>query len=803
MRAVTGSSRAVLLVVFLWASAAIAAAGQIRGVVVDQAGLTVPGATVELRARTKVLESTVSSNDGTFAFTVSDPDGVVVVSLLGFETISVPLANAGRIELALAGVTERTTVSVTDSREATPTDATIGRAIRTETAQRLPTARQHVLDALPLLPSVVRGPDGLLQIDGARPHEAPLLVDGFNVTDPATGVSAIDLPLESVSRVDVLRDPAAVTFAGALGPLVSLETRTGGDRFEFGAQGFVPRLRYGSGGFGRVEGLFPRTYAGGQSRDGRLRYFASGEFDYERIRVPGITAGPGSPDTREVSATVFGRADLQLSARHSLTAEGIYFPGRTSLSRLSPLRQPSSAPTLDNRDVFLGVTDRFTLSTTSLLKIRVGILSHATTVSPTSNLPAEINPLGWAGASFSRLTRTATRLSASVAWERSHATATGMHTVTVESALEDESLNGTVDERPVSVRDATGVLLRRLEFGSAATLAASARHLGLAVRDNWRVTDVLQVDAGARVDWSDLGGGVVPSARLGMRYLFGDRRTTVSGTVGRFVGAIPLSVPAFAGFPLRRDTTFDPAGAIIGSAVFTPTLAALALPRSWVATARVERHLAPGWDLLVSATQRRSSRLATVDVRADTGFLTVGSTGRTRYREIESALRHMWGEGNEAFVSYTRSSARGEINDFSTLFSGGDTEILRPGARGRLPADAPNRWLGWLTLSLSKGFILAPVVEWHSGFPYSPLTAGFDYATKPNTAAFPSFFSLDLGVFKTLTLRGRRLKTGIQVFNATNHFNPRDVYAVPGTARFGSFTNSVGPTLRGVLTFTW
>jgi hypothetical protein len=37
-----------------------------------------------------------------------------------------------------------------------------------------------------LLPSVMRGPDGLLRIDGTRPHEGALSVDGFDVTDPAT-----------------------------------------------------------------------------------------------------------------------------------------------------------------------------------------------------------------------------------------------------------------------------------------------------------------------------------------------------------------------------------------------------------------------------------------------------------------------------------------------------------------------------------------------------------------------------------------------------------------------------------------
>ena len=57
----------------------------------------------------------------------------------------------------------------------------------------------------PLLPSIVRGPDGLLALGGARASDTPLFIDGFNVTNPATGISSINLPFEAVKAVDVLR----------------------------------------------------------------------------------------------------------------------------------------------------------------------------------------------------------------------------------------------------------------------------------------------------------------------------------------------------------------------------------------------------------------------------------------------------------------------------------------------------------------------------------------------------------------------------------------------------------------------
>jgi len=79
----------------------------------------------------------------------------------------------------------------------------------------------------------------------------------------------------------------------------------------------------------------------------------------------------------------------------------------------------------------------------------------------------------------------------------------------------------------------------------------------------------------------------------------------------------------------------------------------------------------------------------------------------------------------------------------------------------------------------------------------------YRYVGEPNGATFPAFTAVDLIVFKTFTVRRRSADLGIQLFNAANHFNPRDMYPVTGAARFGTFTNSVGPILRGFMLVKW
>src|SRR5262249_30848831 len=186
---------------------------------------------------------------------------------------------------------------------ATPT-ALKGTTLTQTTVQRLPSSHMHARESLPLLPSVMRGADGLMQLGGAKAYDTPLTLDGFNVTDPATGLSSINLPLETVAGVEAVRDPMAITYGGLLGGLVRLESKPGTDQFTKGVQGFIPRPRFTSPGFGRIEGIFPRVHVAGSSAGGRLRYVAAAEYDYERIPVPGVTDRTGD-DLVEESAILF------------------------------------------------------------------------------------------------------------------------------------------------------------------------------------------------------------------------------------------------------------------------------------------------------------------------------------------------------------------------------------------------------------------------------------------------------------------------------------------------------------------
>jgi TonB dependent receptor len=517
--------------------------------------------------------------------------------------------------------------------------------------------------------------------------------------------------------------------------------------------------------------------------------------------VPGVTTNSGTPDTRQSGGSVFGRVDLRLSAADSVSLEGIFFPHTQRLRGLSPLRAIDAAPTLRERDLFGGIVGRHAFDAHSVLTLRLGLLAHQMRLGPPAAGQPEISPSGWSGGFFSTLDRRATRLEAGASWQKQIESAWGVHDLTFAATGERRELSGSLSEQTVEIRDANGRLVRVIHFGPPGALAAEDDAMGVALRDLWRPREGLQIDAGLRGDTSDLAG-FAPSARVGFRYSIGDDSTVVKGGLGTFVGSVPLAAAAFGGFPPRLDHDTDDAGPppVLG---LVPRVGSLALPRALAANLRVERRIAKSWDALLGVGVRRSSRLATLTVEDGDGQIVVASDGRSTYRGAEAAVRHTWREGGQLFVSYTRSSARGEINDFSSLFASGDAEILRPGGVTRLASDAPNRLLAWATITLPAAFGLSPAVEWRSGFPYSVLDSRQEFVGLPNSATFPAFFSLDLVVDKTLKVKGRRLKLQVQLFNATNHFNPRDVFAVAGAPRFGTFVNSVGPTFRGDIGIDW
>jgi hypothetical protein len=157
------------------------------------------------------------------------------------------------------------------------------------------------------------------------------------------------------------------------------------------------------------------------------------------------------------------------------------------------------------------------------------------------------------------------------------------------------------------------------------------------------------------------------------------------------------------------------------------------------------------------------------------------------------------------FTSFVRSDARGDLNTFEQYLGDFPNPIIRPNEYGRLNYDAPNRFLTWGAFGLPWKFELWPVLDVHTGFPYSLVDNDLNFVGSRDSQRFPAFASLDVQIVRPIQIplfgRKHNARIGLKVFNATSHFNPRDVQNNLSSPEFGQFYNSVGTQFRGKLEF--
>src|SRR3954466_9672571 len=445
------------LFVTLMALPPVARAQNVRAVILDQTNLPLPGVRVDVYRGETIVETVTTGADGTFDLPPGQPGDMIEATLEGFETTRVPRGSAQRIVRPLAHASGISTDVVASALTSSGSSMEhLGSTMTASVAQRLPAARPRILQSLPLLPAVVRGRDGLLRIGGTRPHESALWIDGFDVTDPVTLTSAIDLPNESVKGMAVVRDPVSATFSGVLGSMASIETTAGTGVFRAGLQGFIPRPRLNTKyGVGRIEAFFPRAYVSGRLGP-RARYFTSIELNFERVPVPGVTTQSGTPAVGGTGVVTFGRIDFDLSASNVLTVEGLFLPANSSYSGLSPLQQPEAAPDVYARDLFGGVVDRIVLTPRDLLTLRVGLMNHVTQISPAGRGDAVLRPDGWQQNWFSGVDTSGRRASTSVTWDRSGIQGRGTHNVSMTGDVQFRSMSSSMIHHTIRIEDDFG-----------------------------------------------------------------------------------------------------------------------------------------------------------------------------------------------------------------------------------------------------------------------------------------------------------------------------------------------------------
>jgi hypothetical protein len=273
-----------------------------------------------------------------------------------------------------------------------------------------------------------------------------------------------------------------------------------------------------------------------------------------------------------------------------------------------------------------------------------------------------------------------------------------------------------------------------------------------------------------------------------------------------FYDRVPLNARAFPLFPDRTLVTFDPTGDVTSSVPYSNVITGgLKNPRSEAWNVELDRQVVEKLLVRVAYQQRNTVHdlVLNPETTANGNFLSLANNGRDFYREFQIAGRYQIGR-QTLNASYVRSKATGDLNDFNQFFGNDPQAVIQPNARGPLPFDAPNRFLAWGEFSAPWKVTLMPVLDIHTGFPYSLVNEEREFVGHRNDHRFRGFNSFDLQAYRQFRLpftKERKVKVGLGIFNLFNHSNPRDVQNDLDSPRFGEFFNSPDRTFRGKLVF--
>src|SRR5215510_2676402 len=794
----------------------------IRVTATDESEKPVAGVAVELKLKGKLVSTAATDEKGEAEFAKLLPGTYeVIVSKDTFETLNqddVVLTIGAPIEVKFTmipkvqlkdQVVNVQAGSETSVEKGSSPASTLGRA----EVKNIPSKPATVADTLPLIPGIVRSTEGEIKISGSGEHRSALVVNSADVTDPATGQFGVTVPVDRVENIEVFQTPYLAQFGRFTAGVVSVETRRGGEKWNWELNDPLPEWRIRSGHLRGTKEASPRLIFNGPLIPGKL-YFSEGlEYDLQK-RADKTLPFPFN-ETIQSSINSFTQFDYILSPVSTLTGTFHVAPRQMEFVNLNFFNPQPVTPTFSAHDYTGTLIHRWTIGN-NLLESTLAAKRFTGNVWGQGTEDMILTPTGNEGNYFSQQNRSASRLEWLETYSLAPIQAYGSHNLKFGSTVAHTGNRGDFIARPIEIQDNDGRLLKRIDWVGGHAFDRTDIEIGFFGQDHWIITPKLALDLGTRFERQGITETVRVAPRIGLAWTpFANQQTTIRGGFGLFYDRVPLSVFAFDGYPEQVITTFGPNGEIIDGPrhfinitdraeeklpfLFSKNVIGNFSPYS--ATWNVEVEHPINKMLRVRANYLQSNSFGNViftpKVIQGQDALVLGGDGRSRYRQLELTARLTLKDGEHFFFSYVHSQARGDLNEFNSYLGNFPFPVVRPNTFTNLSGDLPNRFLGWGAVRLPWMMRIAPIVEWRNGFPYAPVDAAQDYVGAPNQTRFRNFFSLDARVSKDIKVSDKyMLRFSVSGFNLTNHFNPLQVHSNIADPNYGVFFGSHKPRFR-------
>jgi hypothetical protein len=726
----------------------------------------------------------------------------------GFYTVNLAEVRAGEtesVEVTLNHQQEYTeSVNVVYSPLAIdPVKTTSSEDLSTQEILNLPfTVPRDIRYALPLLPGVLQDASGQIHVDGSSTRQVYDQLDGFNITDPASGLFNMRVSVDALRSVDVQSSRYPVEYGKGSGGILSLTTGMGDDRFRYSGTDFLPSVQTRKGL--HVSSWTPRGAVSGPIHKGKAWFLDALDGDYDLSVVNELP--PGADRSWVWRYSNLAKTQVNLKPSNILTGTFLanQLDARNSgLTQFNPLETTLS---LNDAAYLVDLKDLAYFPGGALLETGVAFSRFRDRLLPQGDVPYVITPDTTRGNYFEsardhsrRFQGIANLFLHPVQWN-------GRHEFKLGGDVDWIDYDQAFDRRSYTILREDGTLSRLVTFEGNPAFSRSNAELSGYFQDRWAISNRLMVESGLRLDGDQIARAARPSPRLASSYLVTrDGKTKLVAGIGIYYDASNLQ---FITSPLtgqRIDYFYDNAGQTLAfppvTTSFQVDTQSLREPRFLNWSVGVERKLPASMYLRLDFVEKRGHNgwafinQGTGQPGVLSGNFQLENFRQDRYDALGVSLRRSFHSGQNFFACYTRSAARSNaVLNFNL-----DNPLFSQQAGGPLPWDTPNRFVSWGILPIWRGFALAYTMDWHDGFPFNLVNQNQELVGTPGARRYPTYFSLNVALERRVRAMGFQWQLRAGFDDITDRRNPFAVNNNVDSPQFLTFSSLEGRALTAEL----
>ena len=743
----------------------------------------------------------------------------VSVSQQGFKqvskTVSVAAGQAAVQDFTLELETVSEQVEVKEQTQVISTES-VSNPEATVTHRELvalPTPEEKIREVIPITPGVVKTQDGKLTFKGADENQSLFLVNSAQTADPVTGSFSIAVPTDAVQSFAVYKTPYNAGLGSFSGGLTTIETKPPQEQWSYYVKNFVPSILGKNDSMVGIAQATPGIDFGGPLIEGKLFFSEVFQYDMKKTTVRGL---PWPDDiTKKQGFNSFTTLELILSPKQILTLTVNAFPLRQQHVGINALAPETASNDLNQKGIALHLSDKYQLDSGAIFSAIAQYTRFDSNAHGEGLDDMLISPAGWGGNFFNQWSRRGKQFQFLPSYQFAEKHWLGKHEIHVGVDVNYRSFFGLSTANPIQLLEQDGTMDEEINFLPAGAQITSDTSVAEFVQDHWIVNPHWTIDAGARLSSETSGWSRAFAPRAGIAYTPDKSgKTVLRAGAGLFYSMLPLLAADFDVNPTRVVSQFDPTGQLIAPPVtytnayvggLNPLTTGIlpegpgTTPRNFTRSLEGDRELRRNVVLRVGYIDSHTTYLFLVNpftgAPGENSFLGLTNNGSSHYREVETTVRFTVHQNNEVNASYIWSRNRGDLNNLSDVMIPFLAPVIRPNVYGILPSDVPQRVVTWGVFSLPKKFTLSPILDVHTGYPYSNVDVLQDYVGTPNGQRFATYLSLDVKIYRVFQVpflgvksgKIHHIRLGFYALNVTNHGNFNAVYNNVTAPNFGQF----------------